>query len=191
MKIHGVVATHRSSQNGLATVAFLALAISGCVSDADAPSPTEPHAFTTTTSLATTTTTITMEEGLANFGECLSQQGVTIEEIPLDGLGRPRMALALATVDLGDRDVLDALEACGRHLSSGALDLGADPELRDLVRASLSDFAACVRLSGVGDFPDPVPGFDGVGAPFPANRIPWTDPELSSAVDLCSARMGT
>jgi len=37
----------------------------------------------------------------------------------------------------------------------------------------------------VEDFPDPVPGFDGVGSPFPNSRIPWTDPDLPDAMAAC------
>jgi len=165
----------------------LLLILTGCVTGADGPSPTDPHGLSTTTTLPTTTTTLTLDQGLANFRNCLSERGVSIGEIPLDGLGRPRMATVLTDVDFDDRTVLDALDACGHHLASGALDSSSDPELRDLVEASLQDFAECVRREGAIDFPDPVPGFDGVGSPFPVNRIPWTDPDLQAAVTVCSA----
>lgn len=171
-----------------ASVAVLVVALvsSGCVAGPTGPSPTDPLPPTTTTTLATTTTTVTIEEGLANYRACLGDAGVNIGEISLDGLGRPRMAEAFSRVDLGDRAVLDALERCGHHLSSGALDLGADPELRDLVQISLEEFTRCMRLRGVADYPDPVSDFDGLGSPFPVDLIPWDDPDLSRAAAACS-----
>ena len=95
------------------------------------------------------------------------------------------MADVLSGLDLGSRTVLDALEECGVFLSVGALALAPDPELRELVQARLEAFSTCVRVEGVSDFPDPVRGFDGVGSPYPTNRIPWTDPRLAGAVAIC------
>lgn len=171
----------------LAAAVGLTLALTGCVADANGPSPTDPHGFTTTTTLGVTTTTIAIEVGLDRYRDCMATEGVEIGEIPRDGLGRPRIALALTGVDLSDRAVVDALEACGHHLASGALDSSADPKLRDLVQDRLEAFAECVRLEGVDDYPDPVPGFDGRGSPFPVNRVPWHDPLLPEAVAQCRA----
>lgn len=162
------------------------LALTGCVATADGPSPTEPHGFTTTTVPATTTTTLPLVEGLSAYRNCLGGLGVPIDEITLDGLGRPRMALAMSDLDLGDRLVLDALDQCGPELVTGALDLGNDPQLRRLVQTSLREFAGCIREHGVDSFPDPLPSFSGVGAPFAMTRIPWSDPGLGDAVTVCS-----
>jgi len=162
--------------------------LSGCVSGADGPSPTDPHGFATTGELPTTTT-VSIEAGLDNYQRCLSEQGVVVGEISLDGKGRPRMAAAMREVDFADAEVLDALEHCGPELSTGALGLEADPELRHLVVAELEAFAACIRSQGVPDYPDPVPGFNGVGAPYHLNRVPWTDPELPDAVTVCSSQL--
>lgn len=167
-------------------VPILALAATACVASADGPSPTDPHGFTTTTTLATTTTTVSIEDGLTEYQSCLSGEGVAVDEISLDGLGRPRMAQALSGLDLTDRTVLDALETCGGHLGTGALDLSSDPQLRALVEESLTDLAGCLRSRGVEDFPDPESGFDGVGSPFPTNRIPWSDPDLPGAARACT-----
>jgi len=169
----------------LAAAIGLTLALAGCVADADGPSPTDPHGFTTTTALRVATTTISTEIGLDRYRDCMASEGVVIGEIPRDGLGRPRIALALTDVDLSDRAVVDALETCGHHLASGALDSSSDPKLRDLVQDRLETFAECVRLEGVDDYPDPVPGFDGRGSPFPVNRVPWHDPLLPGAVAHC------
>jgi hypothetical protein len=96
------------------------------------------------------------------------------------------MAEALKHLDLTERSVLDALESCGGALETGALDLSRDPEMQRLVQATLQNLVVCMRASGVEDFPDPVPGFSGVGSPFPVNRIPWDDPDLPEAVLACS-----
>lgn len=131
-----------------------------------------------------------VETGLTAYRSCLAERGVGIDRIRIDGLGRPRMAEALARVDLTDHMVLDALETCGHYLATGALDLGPDPELADLVRDRLARFADCVRLEGVSDYPDPKRDFNGVGSPFPVDRIPWADPALPEAVDSCSRLLG-
>jgi hypothetical protein len=159
--------------------------LAGCVADVDAPSPTDPHLITTTTAIPATVTTITLEESLAVFRDCLRERGVAVGRIRLDALGRPRLAEALRNLDLTDREVLETLASCGQHLRAGALELNSDPELRDLVQGSLTELASCLREWGVEDFPDPVPGFDGVGSPFPDGRIPWKDPDLPDAVAAC------
>jgi hypothetical protein len=166
------------------------LLVSACAGGDGGPSPTEPHDVTTTTVPSTTTITVTMEEGLAGYRSCLADEGISIGPISIDGLGRPRMADTLSRLDLTDRAVLDALEECGRHLSSGALDLTPDPELRALVQSRLEELAECIRTRGVADYPDPVPDFDGIGSPFPPNRIPWTDPQLPAAMAACTADLG-
>ncbi len=171
---------------------LILLALSGCVAVADSPSPTDPPPSTTTTSVpSTTTTTISVSDGLSNFRACLMEQGVSIDEVPLDGLGRPQMTKALDQLDLGQRSVLNALDACGPELVSGALDLSSDPELRTLVLARLHEFASCVRANGSVRFPDPDPDFNGVGSPFDVNRVPWTDPALADAVTVCSPPLGS
>jgi len=162
------------------------LVVVGCVAGADGPSPTDPHGLSTTTTLAVTTVTLSPEEGLAQYQECLSSEGLDVPDIPRDALGRPRMAEALKHLDLTERSVLDALEACGEELEAGTLDLSPDPEMQQLVQAALQNLVVCMRARGVEDFPEPVPAFSGVGSPFPVNRIPWADPDLPDAVLACS-----
>jgi len=165
---------------------ILVLALGGCVAGADGPSPTDPHGLSTTTTVAETTVTLSTDESLAGYRECLSNEGVDVPEIPRDAMGRPRMAEALKHLDLTERSVLDALETCGPRLETGALDLGDDPEMMQLVQGALQNLVVCMRARGVEDFPEPIPGFEGVGSPFPINRIPWTDPDLPGAVLACS-----
>jgi hypothetical protein len=166
------------------------LLAAGCVSTIDGPSPTDPLGVTTTTTIPTTTTTVTLEEGLDSYRECLTEREIAIGEIELDARGRPQMAAAMAELDFTDRNVLEALDSCSPELATGALDLGPDPVLREMVQAGLEDLADCIRREGVVDYPDPVAGFSGLGSPFPVNRIPWTDPDLADAVARCSSQLG-
>lgn len=164
--------------------------ISGCAATADEPSPTDPLGVTTTSTLPTTTTAVALEPGLDNHRDCLTQRGVTIGEIGIDARGRPLMAAAMDGLDFTDRNILEALNECSPELTTGALDLGPDPVLRDMVQEVLGELAECMRRSGVPGYPDPVAGFNGLGSPFPVDRIPWTDPDLADAVAVCSRRLG-
>lgn len=170
---------------GLKLLALGLAVLAGCVAGPEAPSPTDPHGFTITTTIPTTTTTLSLEASLTGFRDCMADRGVPVGEIPLDGLGRPQIAAVLSGLDVGSQTVLDALEDCGAFLTVGALALTPDPQLRELVQEQLEEFSMCVRIEGVSGFPDPVEGFDGVGSPYPANRVPWTDPRLPGAVATC------
>jgi hypothetical protein len=141
--------------------------------------------MTTSTTIPTTTTTVSRDSGLEGYRICLLELGVAIGEIGLDGRGRPLMARAMAGLDLDDRLVRYAVDECALALATGALDLGADPELRVMVQATLGAFAVCIRDQGVPTFPDPVRSFDGIGAPFPLGEIPWSDVDLAGAVTVC------
>jgi hypothetical protein len=161
------------------------MVLTGCVATADQPSPTDPHAVTTTTAPPTTTTTVTTGQALADFRDCLTGDGVIIEEITLDGRGRPRLARAMADVDFTDREVLDALEECGHELAGGALDFTTDPEFGTVLMARLEEQSNCLRQHGVEQFPLPDPSFAGIGSPYPVSRVPWTDPGLPEAMAAC------
>lgn len=164
--------------------------LTGCVSAANGSSPTEPHAVTTTTLAPTSTTTLGFEEALETYRSCLGDEGVTIGEITLDGLGRPRLATAMTGLDFTDRVVLAAIEKCGPILAFGALDLSGDPQLAAEIHSNLRDLADCIRGMGLVDFPDPTPGFDGIGPPFPPAQVPWQDERLSDAVTVCTRAVG-
>lgn len=112
---------------------------------------------------------------------------MVIEEVPIDATGRPRLDLVVVTVDFGDPAVAEALAVCSASLNTGALDLGAEDQLRREITKQLDDFSRCMRAEGVEDFPDPVPGFAGVGAPFAVAEIPYGDPELADAAGACRA----
>ena len=169
----------------------LAAAISAAACDAQPrqPSPTEAREVTTTTVPATTTTTLSIEDATAAFASCLTERGLNVGEIPLDSEGRPRLELVLGDVDFADPDAIEALGACSELLAGGALDLSIWPRLQQEVQKTLEEFSACVRSHGVANFPDPVRLFGGVGGPYPLDEIPFDNPDLESAVDICSSRL--
>lgn len=148
--------------------------------------PSDTLAPVTTTTTSTTTTTLGTEDAVERFRVCLAAEGVDAGPIPLDATGRPRLGLIEA--DLTDPEVVGAVATCSAHLGSGALDLSEDEELSRLVLAALTEFSECIRRLGVEGFPDPVPGFSGVGSPFPAADIPYADPQLPAAVRVCTSR---
>lgn len=139
----------------------------------------------TTTTPPTTTSTVLSNVALEAFRTCLAEHGVEIEEIPLDATGHPRLDLVMATLDLSDAATAEAVSVCSEHLETGALDIGDDDMLRQAIQEQLRDFSRCMVDLGVEDFPDPVPGFVGVGTPFPVAEIPYADPAFPNAVRVC------
>ena len=158
--------------------------LAGCTPDSDEPSATGAPATTTTTP-PTTTTTVLSNVAVEAFRTCLADRGIVIEEIPLDATGHPRLDLVMATLDFGDPATAEAVSVCSEHLETGALDLGDDDVLRQAILGQLQEFSHCMVDLGVEDFPDPVPGFTGVGSPFPVAEIPYSDPGFATAVTAC------
>ncbi len=168
---------------------MLALLVLGaCTPEADGPSATAAPGATTTTAPATTTT-VASTDAVNAFRVCLMDQGIEIEEIPFDATGRPRLDLVLITLDFSDPAVSDAVSVCSEHLETGALDLGGEDVLRQEILEQLTDFSRCMVDLGVEDFPDPLPGFVGVGSPFPVAEIPYSDPNFAAAVEVCRAAL--
>ena len=165
-----------------------ALVVSACTEAALQPSPTEPTTPPTTLPGSTTTTQVALEAVTA-YETCLADNGVDIEPIPYDATGRPRLELVMRDVDFTDPETVDALTRCASNLSTGALDLTDSPVLRGQVNDLLADFSDCVRRHGVDGFPDPVPGFTGVGGPYPLAEIPYDDPDLGDAIAVCRERI--
>lgn len=92
-------------------------------------------------------------------------------------------------VDFSDPTAAGALTQCSENLANGPLDFAAWPRLQELVEGLLLAYSECVRSHGVPAFPDPVPSFGGVGGPFDLEEIPFDDPDLEAAVDICGARL--
>jgi hypothetical protein len=164
----------------------LVVAIGACTPDLGGPSGTDPVSTTTTAPTTTSTTTAT-GAAVEAFRACLGEHDVVIEEVPLDATGRPRLDLVIVSLDFGDPVVAEALATCSASLNTGALDLGAEDELRREINEELREFSRCMRANGVTDFPDPVPGFTGVGAPFSVAEIPYGDPNLAAGAQACRA----
>jgi hypothetical protein len=161
----------------------MALAAS-CTPGADGPSATDPPA-TTTTVPPTTTMTVLSDVAIEEFRACLAEKGIEIEEIPLDATGHPRLDLVMVTLDFSDPATAEAVSTCSELLETGALDLAEDDVLREQILEQLQEFSGCMVDLGVEDFPDPVPGFIGIGSPFPVAEIPYSDPGFAPAVAVC------
>jgi hypothetical protein len=147
--------------------------------------PTEPPASTIPTT-TTTSTTLPADAAATGYVACLNDNGVVVDQIPLDADGRPRLDLINSQLDYSDPATVEAISQCAEFLASGALDLAGDEDLREGVMAQLTAFSRCVRARGVADFPDPLVGFIGIGSPYPAAEIPYADPELPAAAAACS-----
>jgi hypothetical protein len=163
---------------------LVTLALASCTSGADGPSATDPPA-TTTTVPPTTTVTVLSDVAIEEFRACLAERGIEIEEIPLDATGHPRLDMVMVTLDFADPATAEAVATCSELLETGALDLGEDAVLRERVLGQLQEFSRCMVDLGIEDFPDPVPGFIGIGSPFPVAEIPYSDPGFAAAVDVC------
>ncbi len=166
------------------TLVVAALVLTACTTAEEGPSATDSHPNTTTVP-STTTTTIAVAEATEEFGQCLDGQGVAIDPVPFDAIGRPRLDLATSELDFDDPEVTDALALCAPILGTGALDLSGEEALRAMIFSQLEAFARCVRDRGVALFPDPVPGFSGVGSPFSVAEIPYSHPGFEVAVTVC------
>ncbi len=130
-----------------------------------------------------------IDQGAEAFRSCLAEQGVEIDVIPVDATNRPRLDLALEGLDLTDPVLTESMAACSPVLETGALDLSSEELLRILVVDQLSAFSQCARDMGVQSFPDPVPGFSGVGSPYAVAEIPYSDPLFRDAVEICRSRI--
>lgn len=156
------------------TVAF------GCTASPGGTSESTVLAVTTTT-----TTTIAGAAAATGYVACLRAEGVEVDDIPIDANGRPMLDAINDQFDYADPATADAVSACAGNLSEGALDLGFDEDFRQAVVEQLAAFSRCLRARGVDTFPDPVPGFIGIGSPYPVAEIPYDDADLPAAVDAC------
>lgn len=154
-------------------------------------SPTVPASTIPTSPSTSTTSTVPALEATRAFRGCLADHGIIIEVIPFDARGRPRLDLVMRDVDFADPEDVAALADCSGLLSTGALELSGSPELQRSVMLLLGDFSECVRSHGVTDFPDPIPGYSGIGGPYPAAEIPFADPDLGKAVENCRDRLAS
>ena len=181
----------------LIPVIILLVSIAGCGGDGD-PTPAsqsqEVEEVATLEDVAPSGTSPTVtrpafEDGLLLFTACLRQQGIEAPDIPVDPDGRPILSQDLVeNIDTGSPEFAVAFAVCIPFLTSASpVDLGADPQLQAGVIDALRRFASCMRENGVEEFPDPAPGWDGNGSPFPvAEAFDISDPEIDTALDECS-----
>ena len=129
------------------------------------------------------------EEGLLLFTACMRDQGVSVPDIPVDPDGRPILSSDLVErIDTESPEFAVAFAGCVPLLTAASpIDLGADPELQAVVIDSLRRFSVCMRNNGVDGFPDPAPGWDGNGSPYPvADAFDMSDPDVDAALEECS-----
>jgi hypothetical protein len=132
------------------------------------------------------------QEAILAFVACLRDNGIDVPDPQFDAGGgafggNPE---ALASIDFGSSDFLDAMEACQGFLE--ALQPEIDPEQQAEQNEQLLLFAECMRSEGI-DFPDPDPirgltigsmrGEDGGFAIDPFS------PEFQSASSVCTAEL--
>ena len=161
------------------SLAALVMATASCNAAAQLPPAT-------TIPTTTTTVPLTPAEAAAEFHSCLTQQGLTVPDVPLDDQGRPDLSALADASAQNSAQWHEALTACAAVIvANGALDLSADPALAEAVRTRLMAFSACMRSQGVESFPDPPADFDGTSPPFLLSAIPVADPELAPAIEAC------
>jgi hypothetical protein len=165
----------------LPAAVLVALLVAACLPSA------EPATSTTSTAPSTTTTVpLGAEESLDAFSGCMEEEGVPVGPIARDALGVPLLGDPIGGLDDSDPVVREALTACGGLLAmSGGADLARDPELRTAVVAGLQRFTDCMRDEGIAGFPDPIPGFTGVGEPYPEDQVPYGSQGFDQAAEAC------
>ena len=129
------------------------------------------------------------DEGLLLFTACMREAGIDAPDIPVDPDGRPILSSELVeSIDTESPEFALAFANCVPLLTSATpIDLGADPELQAVVIDSLRRFSVCMRENGVERFPDPAPGWDGNGSPYPvAEAFDTSDPDVDRALEECS-----
>jgi len=170
----------------IVALATLALLVPACTRGDGARQTTA----TSTAPVATSSTTSFVDdEGTRRFRECMALKGIGIAPIETDGTGRPRLDLAVETLDLADPEIADAVVSCSGELGTGALDLSTDELLRQVVLAQLTQFSVCMRERGIEDFPDPAPGFTGVGTAYAVAEIPYSNPAFAEVARICSEHL--
>lgn len=128
------------------------------------------------------------EEGLLDFTACMRENGIDLPDIQVDADGQPILRTDLLEgVDTQSDEFNTAFLACVGILADAApVQLGSDPELQAAVQDALRDFSECMRSNGVEGFPDPAPGWNGSGSPYPLTAFDTTDPDVDPALEECN-----
>jgi hypothetical protein len=180
-------------------LACLVASLAACGSSDSPPTiPSTDDAVTTSTLAAATTVTtldqsrLSLEQATLEFTACMRDNGIDFPDIRIDADGRPDLGNILDQIDTTTSEFRQALTRCAGILTrAGALELTSDPELQAVIIDQLATFSECMRTNGVDDFPDPSPGFNGTGSPYPLGLIPLDDPDFQTAVTTCQDQLGS
>ncbi len=168
----------------------LSIVAVACVS-ATAPSPTSSLPVGAA-AVGPTTTTLAATDAVAGFVDCMASQGVVVDGLRIDATGHVALADLAKGRDPTDPGFRRALGRCGALLvDAGLMSLAEDPELASTVLGELRQFTSCVRAEGVEGFPPPSPRFDGTGPAFDPEAIPYDDPDLAAALEVCRSRLAS
>ena len=117
--------------------------------------------------------------------------GVDLPDIAVNADGQPILSTeVLEGVDTQSAKFNEAFIGCVPILAEASpVQVGSDPELQAVVQDTLRDFSHCMRANGVEGFPDPAPGFDGSGSPFPLTALDTSDPDVDDAFEACSEHL--
>jgi hypothetical protein len=134
---------------------------------------------------------MSFEQASLEFTTCMRDEGLELPDIRVDGEGRPQLGAILEDLDTATPEFRAALSVCATILTrAGALELSADPELQAVIIDQLASFSQCMRDNAVEEFPDPVPGFSGTGSPYLLGEVPFDDPDLQAATQVCQNDLG-
>ena len=170
-----------------AIVVALALLVAACGGSDDASETDAVASIDSGNSQGSDTGRIGFEEGLLQFTACMRDNGVDLPDLQVDADGQPILSTELLEgVDTQSSEFNAAFLACvGILAESAPVQIGSDPELQAAVQDALRDFSACMRHNGVEEFPDPAPGFDGSGSPYPLTALDTSDPDVDDAFEAC------
>ena len=131
---------------------------------------------------------IGFEQGLLQFTQCMRDQGIELPDIQIDADGQPILSTdVLEDVDTQSSEFSAAFLGCVPILAEASpVQIGSDPELQAVVQDTLRDFSQCMRENGVEAFPDPAPGYDGSGSPYPLTALDTSDADVDAAFEVCN-----
>ncbi len=167
----------------------LSIVAAACV-QATAPSPTS--SLPVGGDAVGPTTTLAAVDAVEGFVDCMASEGVVVDGLRIDATGHVALADLAKGRDPTDPAFRQALGRCGELLvDAGLMSLAEDPELASSVLDELRQFTSCVRAEGVEGFPPPSPRFDGTGPAFDPEAIPYDDPDLAAALEVCRSRLAS
>jgi hypothetical protein len=174
----------------------LALVVAACSGEDATPTIPDSGDVVTTGSQPASASTSTVprlsfEEATIDFTTCMREEGIDFPDVRIDAEGRPVLDDVLDQLDTATPEFRAALTTCAEILTAaGALELESDPELQAVIIDQLATFSECMRTNGVEAFPDPTPGFNGTGTPYPLGLVPFDDPQFESAATGCQEELG-